>query len=259
MRDAEREHITLEWDLGVPDWQSAHPQPSYDPQQGWACDHEEMVDDRFINRELSWLTFDERVLDLATEVGIPLLERAKFCAITSSNLDEFFQVRAAALKDQVAARIEEPTPDGRTCSSSPRSPRRPGNSSSGRSWCSSTRSPRRSPAGIAIVRWSDLSVADRKTMTEVYEDRVFPVLTPLAVDPSHPFPYISDLALSVAAFVGDPESGEQRLPGSRCPTCSAPRAGRRSSLPPREELVIAHLDSLFAGMEIKEAAAPASP
>ena len=75
-----------------------------------------MVDDRFINRELSWLAFDERVLDLATEVGIPLLERAKFCAITSSNLDEFFQVRAAALKDQVAARIEEPTPDGRTAS-----------------------------------------------------------------------------------------------------------------------------------------------
>ncbi len=75
-----------------------------------------MVDDRFINRELSWLAFDERVLDLATEVGIPLLERAKFCAITSSNLDEFFQVRVAALKDQVAARIEEPTPDGRTAS-----------------------------------------------------------------------------------------------------------------------------------------------
>ena len=75
-----------------------------------------MVDARFINRELSWLAFDERVLDLATEVGIPLLERAKFCAITSSTLDEFFQVRVAALKDQVAARIEEPTPDGRTAS-----------------------------------------------------------------------------------------------------------------------------------------------
>ena len=72
------------------------------------------MDDRFINRELSWLAFNDRVLDLATEAGIPLLERAKFCAITSTNLDEFFQVRVAALKDQVAAGIDEPTPDGRT-------------------------------------------------------------------------------------------------------------------------------------------------
>src|SRR5918998_88518 len=72
------------------------------------------MDDRFINRELSWVDFDDRVLTLATEPGIPLLERAKFCAITSSNLDEFFQVRVAALKDQVAAGVEEPTADGRT-------------------------------------------------------------------------------------------------------------------------------------------------
>ena len=72
------------------------------------------MDDRFINRELSWIAFDERVLDLATEAGIPLIERAKFCAIATTNLDEFFQIRVAALKDQVAAKIEEPTPDGRT-------------------------------------------------------------------------------------------------------------------------------------------------
>ena len=106
-----------------------------------------MVDDRFINRELSWLAFDERVLDLATEDGIPLLERAKFCAITSSNLDEFFQVRVAALKDQVAARIEEPTPDGRTASQqlAEHQPRRRAGSSSAKSSCSSTRWPRRSP------------------------------------------------------------------------------------------------------------------
>ena len=89
-------------------------------------------------------------------------------------------------------------------------------------------------AGIAIVRWSDLSEADRKAMTEVYEERVFPVLTPLAVDPSHPFPYISDLALSVAAFVGDPETRRATLrPGEGARPVPPPRAGRRAALPAR--------------------------
>src|SRR3712207_5049471 len=160
------------------------------------------VDDRFINRELSWIDFDDRVLTLATEPGIPLLERAKFCAITSSNLDEFFQIRVAALKDQVAARIEEPTPDGRTAA---------------RQLTEIAQRVRRlvarqdavfrdqlvpelAAAGAAIVSWDQLSVADQKVLTELYDERVFPVLTPLAVDPSHPFPYISDLALSIATF-----------------------------------------------------------
>jgi polyphosphate kinase len=217
-----------------------------------------MVDERFINRELSWLAFDERVLDLATEVGIPLLERGKFCAITSSNLDEFFQVRVAALKDQVAARIEEPTPDGRTASQQLSEI-----AESTRCLVERQESvfldelvPALAEAGIAVVRWSDLSDADRKTMTEVYEERVGPVLTPLAVDPSHPFPYISDLALSVAAFVGDPDSGEQRFARVKVPDLF-PRlvAVDDSRYLPAEELVIAHLDSLFAGMVIKEAAA----
>ena len=102
VRDAERELISLEWDLGRPDEEYRR-----GARHRW-------VDDRFINRELSWLAFNERVLQLASEPGIPLLERAKFCAITTTNLDEFFQVRVAALKDQVAAGIEEPTADGRT-------------------------------------------------------------------------------------------------------------------------------------------------
>ena len=217
-----------------------------------------MVDDRFINRELSWLAFDERVLDLATEDGIPLLERAKFCAITSSNLDEFFQVRVAALKDQVAARIEEPTPDGRTASQQLAEISEATRRLVERQELVFVDSlaPALAGAGIAIVRWRDLSVADRKTMTEVYDERVFPVLTPLAVDPSHPFPYISDLALSVAAFVGDPESGEQRFARVKVPDLF-PRlvpVDEHRYLP-AEELVIAHLDSLFAGMVIKEAAA----
>ena len=216
------------------------------------------MDDRFINRELSWVAFDERVLDLATEVGIPLLERAKFCAITTSNLDEFFQVRVAALKDQVAAKIEEPTPDGRSAT------RQLGEISEAvRSLVARQEDvfldqlvPALSEAGVSIVHWSDLSATDRKAMTEVYEERVFPVLTPLAVDPSHPFPYISDLALSIAAFVGDPETGEQRFARVKVPDLLprlVPLDDRRFL--PAEDLVMAHLDSLFAGMVIEDAAA----
>ena len=117
------------------------------------------MDDRFINRELSWIAFDERVLDLATEAGIPLLERAKFCAIATTNLDEFFQVRVAALKDQVAAKIEEPTPDGRTATQqlADIAARASGRWSPVRTPCSSTSSARRWPRrASSIVHWSEL-------------------------------------------------------------------------------------------------------
>jgi len=216
------------------------------------------VDDRFINRELSWVAFDERVLDLAMEVGIPLLERAKFCAITTSNLDEFFQVRVAALKDQVAAKIEEPTPDGLSATQ-----QLGGIGEAVRTLVARQETifldqllPALSEAGITLVHWDDLSAADRKAMTEIYDDRVFPVLTPLAVDPSHPFPYISDLALSIAAFVIDPESGERRFARVKVPDLLprlVPVDDKRFL--PAEDLVIAHLDSLFAGMVIEAAAA----
>jgi len=216
------------------------------------------VDDRFINRELSWVAFDERVLDLAMEVGIALLERAKFCAITTSNLDEFFQVRVAALKDQVAAKIEEPTTDGRSPTQ-----HLGGTAEAVRSLVARQETifldqllPALSEAGITLVHWGDLSAADRKAMTEIYDDRVFPVLTPLAVDPSHPFPYISDLALSIAAFVIDPESGERRFARVKVPDLLprlVPVDDKRFL--PAEDLVIAHLDSLFAGMVIEAAAA----
>ncbi len=216
------------------------------------------MDDRFINRELSWVAFDERVLDLAMEVGIPLLERAKFCAITTSNLDEFFQVRVAALKDQVAAKIEEPTPDGLSATQ-----QLGGITEAVRTLVARQETifldqllPALSEAGTTLVHWGDLSAADRKAMTEIYDDRVFPVLTPLAVDPSHPFPYISDLALSIAAFVIDPESGERRFARVKVPDLLprlVPVDDKRFL--PAEDLVIAHLDSLFAGMVIEAAAA----
>ena len=180
------------------------------------------MDDRFINRELSWLAFNDRVLQLAGERGIPLLERAKFCAITTTNLDEFFQVRVAALHDQVAAGVEEPTADGRTASQQL-------SEIDGRAHELVARQeqvflddlvPELAAEGIALVSWADLDNVDRKRMTEVYERRIFPVLTPLAVDPSHPFPYISELALSVAAIVADPspDTDDRRFARVKVPT-----------------------------------------
>ena len=193
--------------------------------------------DRFVNRELTWLAFDDRVLQLASERGIPLLERAKFCAITTSNLDEFFQVRVAALKDQVAAGVEEPTPDGRTASQQLAAIAERTHElvdRQGRVFLDEL-VPELADAGIAIVRWDDLDAVDRKRMTGVYEQRIFPVLTPLAVDPSHPFPYISELSLSVAAMVADPDPRRRPplRPGQGADGLPPPVRGRREPIHPR--------------------------
>ncbi len=216
------------------------------------------MDDRFVNRELSWLDFNERVLQLATERGIPLLERAKFCAITTSNLDEFFQVRVAALKDQVAAGIAEPTPDGRT-------PAWQLQEIGERARAHVARQqdiyldqlvPEFDRAGISIISWKDVTTAEEERLGEIYDQRIFPVLTPLAVDPSHPFPYISNLALSIATMVADPDSGERRFARVKVPNVF-PRLVELdgSRFLPVEELIIAQLPTLFSGMAIEEAAA----
>ncbi len=218
-----------------------------------------MINDRFINRELSWLAFDDRVLQLAREQGIPLLERAKFCAITTTNLDEFFQVRVAALKDQVAAGVEEPTADGRTASQQLAEIDAQAHLLVARQErvFLDELVPELAAAGISIVGWADLDAVERKRMTEVYEQRIFPVLTPLAVDPSHPFPYISELALSVAAMVADPDpdSDDRRFARVKVPTVF-PRLFEvdESRFVPAEELIVAHLPTLFAGMVIEEVA-----
>jgi polyphosphate kinase len=159
-----------------------------------------------LNRELSWLQFNERVLDLACEPGIPLLERVKFCAIFSSNLDEFFQVRVAALKDQVAGGVGAVSPDGLT----PAQQLAAIGAMVGRlvvrqeEVLLAALMPDLRRNAIEIVDWADLEVGERREVVEIFEQRIFPVLTPLAVDPAHPFPYISNLALSLAAMVSDP-------------------------------------------------------
>ena len=213
---------------------------------------------RLFNRELSWLEFNNRVLSLADEAGIPLLERVKFAAICSNNLDEFFQVRVAALKDQVAAGLRTPAVDGLT----PRQQlaaisqfvadmvkRQEG-------MLINTLLPEMRRNGIDVVDWADLAVADRLELSGEFERRIFPVLTPLAVDPAHPFPYISNLALSLAAMVSDPETGERRFARVKVPTVF-PRlmpVGDGSRFVPVEQVITAHMHMLFSGMVVEETA-----
>lgn len=224
--------------------------PFEDPSEG-----PDVPEHRVLNRELSWLDFNERVLELAAEPGIPLLERAKFCAIFATNLDEFFQVRVAALRDQVAAGIEDPTWDGRTPLQQlvEVSAKVPELLARQEDIFVDQLVPAFAAEGIEIVSWDDLGEADRDEMRAFYERRIFPVLTPLAVDPGHPFPYISDLALSLAAHVADPVTAERRFVRLKVPDVF-PRLiplgdGR---FVPAEEVIGAHLHTLFVGMVVEE-------
>jgi len=216
-------------------------------------------DERHLNRELSWLAFNRRVLSLAGEAGIPLLERVKFAAIFASNLDEFFQVRVAALHDQIAGNITTAGPDSRTPLELL--------AEIGEvvrdliaiqeDIVANELRPMLREEGIEIVAWDDLSTRERSAMVDIFSQRIFPVLTPLAVDPAHPFPYISNLALSLAATVRDPETGERRFARIKVPSILP----RLVALPdgqrfvPLEQVIAAHLHTLFIGMEIEEVAA----
>ena len=213
------------------------------------------ADQRFLNRELSWLAFNDRVLELASEPGIPLLERAKFCAIVSTNLDEFFQVRIGALKDQMAAGFDRPTPDGRTPAQQIEDimARVPDFVERLDAAFNDRLVPALAEAGVALVHYADLADEEVAALDQWFEERVYPVLTPLAVDPGHPFPYISDLALSLAINVADPDTGDRRFARLKVPNV-LPRlvevaVGR---FLPVEELIAAKLDTLFVGMIVEE-------
>jgi polyphosphate kinase len=211
---------------------------------------------RYLNRELSWLAFDARVLALAEDPSIPLLERVKFCAIFSSNLDEFFQVRVGGLKDQVAGRVLKPTPDGRTPAQQLDEIRRSVlalNARAERLWREQLL-PGLADSGIEVVDWAKLEPHEQDTLGDVFHDRIFPVLTPLAVDPGHPFPYISDLSLNLAVLLRDPRDDRRLFARVKVPS-SIPRFLR---LPDSmrfvaiEEVIAAHLDQLFQGIEVVE-------
>ncbi len=208
----------------------------------------------YLNRELSWLEFNRRVLHEAVDPRTPLLERLKFLGIFSSNLDEFFQVRVAGLKQQLAAGIVERTADGMTPEDQLRSI-----SAVVRDLCRQHRDclmddvlPSLTEAGVRVqLDISELPRADRDHLDAYFQSNVFPVLTPLAVDPGHPFPYISNLSLSLAVVLRGAD-GEERFARVKVPKI-LPRwvpLTTPNSFVPLEEVIGANLESLFPGVEI---------
>jgi len=214
----------------------------------------ELPPERILDRELSWLNFNNRVLDLAKDrQRVPLLERARFLAIFSSNLDEFYMVRVAGLKRRIAAGVAVPTASGmmpREVHSAILKRTRELVTEHARVFTEEVR-PELVKEGIQILRWDELTRAEKDRMNDLFAERIFPVLTPLAVDPSHPFPYISGLSINLAVLVRNPETGARQFARVKVPTV-LPRflmlsEGRFVAL---EDVIARHLDQLFSGMQI---------
>jgi len=210
---------------------------------------------RFLDRELSWLAFNQRVLELAQDSDLPLLERAKFLAIFASNLDEFFMVRVAGLKRRLATGIAVPASSGMM----PRDVldmlwRRAYELQSIQADLFHAEiQPKLLANGIQLLRWDQLTTAEKDGIEGFFQSQVFPVLTPLAVDPSHPFPYISGLSLNLAVVVRNPVTGTELFARVKIPP-SLPRfvAVGPSRFVPLEDIISAHLHDLFPGMEIQQ-------
>jgi polyphosphate kinase len=222
----------------------------------------DLPDDRFSSRELSWLEFNARVLAQAEDRRLPLLERMKFLAIFASNLDEFYMVRVAGLKRRLDMGLGIRSSDGRTAREtlvqvSLRTQELVARHSA--LWQDDIE-PALAGAGIRVLRWDALDPAERTRLAEYFRAQVFPVLTPLAVDPSHPFPYISGLSLNLAVLVRDtgaPGGAAERFARVKVPNNVArfvdvkdPRA--EAAYLPMEDLIAAHLDMLFPGLEVVE-------
>jgi polyphosphate kinase len=238
---------------GVPE-ESFDVEPPYEPDLE-ALAAVEKYHDRFLDRELSWLRFNQRVLELAEDQSLPLLERTRFLAIFTSNLDEFFMVRVAGLKRRIAAGVAVPAASGLMPTAVLDL------------ILSTTRElverqsrvfrddvvPALSEAGIELVRWDDLDREEQKACKRLFRDRVFPVLTPLAVDPAHPFPYISGLSLNLAVLMRNPRTGKEHFARVKVPPIFArfvPVGNQR--FVPLEDVIREHLKRLFPGMDVRE-------
>jgi len=252
----------------VTDSEETYPVPAIGAQESPA--QTALPADRFLDRELSWLAFNERVLELAEDPSTPLLERARFLSIFASNLDEFFMVRVAGLKRRIAAGFAVPSATGM-------SPTRLVDALLERAHALMDRHaslfvdhvrPELANEGIHIVRYDQLGQDEQERLRKLYRTDIFPVLTPLAVDPAHPFPYISGLSLNLAVSIRDPETGKDYFARVKVPE-TLPRflavdaAGQASqvtdaaslsdeprSFVPLEAVIAAHLDYLFPGMEV---------
>ncbi|MEO7015653.1 MAG: RNA degradosome polyphosphate kinase [Leifsonia sp.] len=218
-----------------------------------------LPDDRYLDRELSWLAFNQRVLELAEDTDLPVLERANFLAIFATNLDEFFMVRVAGLKRRIATGLAVPTNVGRA-------PLDVLADISGKVHELQARHaavyrdqvlPALEEAGITVSRWEELDEADRVQMREIFSLQIFPVLMPLAVDPAHPFPYISGLSLNLSVRVRNSRTGKEQFARLKVPQMLPRfvRIDQRESVDQirfiaLEDLIANHLGDLFPGMEI---------
>ena len=227
---------------------------------------EPLPNDRFFDRELSWLKFNKRVLELAQDEDLPIIERASFAAIFANNLDEFFMVRVAGLKRRIDTGIAVTAASGL----SPRQQLRAISEQAHRlqdehaHYMIDHILPDLAKEKIVLLSWDKLTAAEQERLSRYYRQQVFPVLTPLAVDPAHPFPYISGGSINLAVLVENPASGKSHFARVKIP-------GNLNRLVPvddltddettdvrygfitMENLIIAHLESLFPGMIIKEA------
>ena len=210
------------------------------------------------DRELSWLSFNQRVLEMAEDVEVPLLERVRFLAIFASNLDEFFMVRVATLKSKIDAGIKIRNSAGFTPEELMRElSRRVHELVERQSKClQSSILPALANHGISIVSWEDLDEVEKSYTEKLFNERIFPVLTPLAVDPSHPFPYISGLSLNLAVIVKNANTGEEFFARVKVPPVlsrfvETSHDGKKRFIP-LEVLIAAHLESLFPGMHIED-------
>jgi polyphosphate kinase len=248
-------------------WRPGDTAPGAPPAATAAAVDDALPEDRYLNRELSWLDFNARVLALAEDTSLPLLERAKFLAIFASNLDEFYMVRVAGLKRRDEMGLSVRSADGLT----PREQlRRIGEqtqqiaSRHARVFLDSVR-PGLAEEGIHIVTWAEVDETERERLSTYFNEQVFPVLTPLAVDPAHPFPFVSGLSLNLAVTVRQPEDGGQHFARVKVPDNvgrfvelddregAEESAGKREvRFLPMEELIAAFLPVLFSGLEVVE-------
>ncbi|MEV5506253.1 RNA degradosome polyphosphate kinase [Streptomyces orinoci] len=231
------------------DFADGYAQPGQDPDPAT----EPLPEGRFLDRERSWLAFNERVLELAEDPATPLLERANFLAIFAGNLDEFFMVRVAGLKRRIATGVA-------TRSASGLQPREVLESIWTRSRELMARhaacyqqdvAPELAERGIHLIRWQELTEKEQGRLFTLFRQQIFPVLTPLAVDPAHPFPYISGLSLNLAVVVRNPVSGHEHFARVKVP----PLLSRFLEVSPQryvplEDVIAAHLEELFPGMEV---------
>jgi polyphosphate kinase len=248
--------LTLAW--GMPKLKkTAEPAPTIDLHQP----------QYYFNQELSWIEFNKRVLHEALDSRTPLLERLKFMAIFSSNLDEFFMVRVAALKQQVEAQVRKLTPDGRTPQAQldEISQRLRPLVAQQHSYLKKVLRPQLATKGVYLLDYVDLKPEQQQYLQHYFEEHIFPVLTPLAVDPSHPFPHISNLSLNLAVVVRDLRTGEEHFARVKVPSVlprfiplpeplQTRRKGRVTVWTgvPLEQAIAHNLKFLFPGMDILE-------